>query len=176
MPFSKKNWTILQLLIITIAIIAIFTTIIVIPNHNNEVLRYRIYIPEEDIIRLIQIELEGAGFNFIVLENKDRLKATVTVDSTGGRVTAEIILINQESDQSIAFVDRGWYVFDDTMEHITNLLKRDFQQEYNVNVEFVFFSKQRFAETLEERDIYIEIIEQDLEWQIQEFIEQLQEK
>jgi len=172
--FCSKNK-----LMIVIGIAATITLLFALIVSNNvedipiDTPLYSAYIPDQDVVLMIQSQLNNEGFNFITPNIQNKLSVTATRDSTGGQVSAEIILFDEEKDISIAFVDKSQWNINDHRIMIANLITRVFESQHNVAVANVFFNFEKLTNDAEEKKVYMEKIKIDIAGQIQEFIDQL---
>jgi len=138
----------------------------------------------EESIEKIYTRLQG--FGFVLVERDERLKVEVALQSGGDEelvfeLDAEILLVSEQGI-NVAFVSNVWlwasdYMLSDMIRRRSGFsahLENAFQEEHGVEVDRIFFTLGRTAWSEEEREEHMEVIIQDLEQQIQDFIEQLE--
>jgi len=188
-----KKLTKLNLFIVTILVFLITSSVWLIVSAVNESRAtrhqhipapYHVYLTNEESIEKIYNYLQE--FGLVLVDTDERFKVTVAPqvgDGSDGTVehSVEIVLINTDKGINIAFVTSVWVAGSDHMlsgqigrrDWLSFHIENAFQEEHGVEVDRIFFTLGRTAWSEEEREEHMEVIIQDLENQIQDFIDQL---
>jgi hypothetical protein len=163
-----KNKSVLFPYVITFIIV--FLPIILLDRESDTI----VYISDKEVIMMIKSQLEEAGFNYMIVEEPRRLQVTIVVDSTGGNVTAQLALIDEENDIMVAFISSNEH-YQGRLEGCPEGIIMAFMREHNVVVDRVFLNPRRLrlADSPNEYNSYLEEIKKEINRQIQEFIEVL---
>jgi len=186
---SIKKLTKLDLFIITILVFLIASSVWLIVSDVDERSAtlegppYRASLTNEESIEIIYTHLQA--FDFELIEGIERYQVVV---APGGDPEyamfdyyAEIILVNAASEMEIAFLttirsvgsESGQIGLINDRRWIGYRIERAFQESHGINVDKIFFTFARAAWSEEEKEEHMEVIIQDLENQIQDFIDQL---
>ena len=180
------------IIIIFLAVVSIYLLVLVLlPTNRGETTRndlkfppYGAYLTNEESIEKIYIQLQDRGFNFQITQLDERPSVIVAPrrdsEETVLELTAEIVFVDDQGI-NIAFVSSMLLAGSDyVLNELINLrswhsfhLERAFQEEHDIEVDKIFFTLGRIAQSEEEREEHMEIIIRDLEQQIQEFINEL---
>jgi len=133
---------------------------------------YVAYLTEQEALGIIRAQLAEVGLKF-----EEPLQSySVQINWN----TAEVILVHEEKDIRIAFVDRwwGWNNEEREMEErfeFTENAIHQFADEFEINVNSVIFNFQDEVWTRDDESQRREEIEADLIQQVQDFINRLRE-
>ena len=149
--------------------------------------RHHAYLVNDEVIERIHDSLKH--FDFELCRPEERECPQITVDpgplSQGIAVIydAEVFLVSAE-DVKVVLVTNMWldgtgYIrFNNSNDRgsVNYHIISAFRQQYGIEVDKVFFTMGRDASNEAERNEQLEIISQDIEQQIQDFIDELQDE